>query len=55
MNGDRAFKKARALMREPGAHQKRMDELLGRIKTRLADIDAPSAASFRFERSPSDQ
>jgi hypothetical protein len=40
MNGDRAFKKARALMREPGAHQKRMDELLGRIKTRLADIDA---------------
>jgi hypothetical protein len=40
MNGDRAFKKARAPMREPGAHQKRMDELLGRIKTRLADIDA---------------
>jgi len=40
MNGERAFQKARALMREPGAHQKRMDELLGRIKTRLADIDA---------------
>jgi hypothetical protein len=40
MNGDRAFRKARALMREPGAHQKRMDEVLGRIKTRLADIDA---------------
>ena len=40
MNGDRAFKTARALMREPGAHQKRMDELLGRIKTRLVDIDA---------------
>jgi hypothetical protein len=27
-------------MCEPGAHQKRMDELLGRIETRLADIDA---------------
>jgi hypothetical protein len=40
MNGERALKKAIVLMREPGAQQKRMDDLLSRIKARLADIDA---------------
>jgi hypothetical protein len=40
MNGERALKKAIALMREPGAQQKRMNDLLSRIKARLPDIDA---------------
>jgi hypothetical protein len=47
MNLERAFKKARALMRELGAHQKRMDELLARIKARLADTTMISECELR--------
>jgi len=48
MNGERAFQKMRALMRDPEGQQRRMDELLARIKAGLADIDA-LLAEYRDE------